>query len=236
MPASVDLALLERWLTGWSRARGLPLPRHAGGGLVVDAGLPDQLRRHCFMDAGTALRDCAAGIDLPFIHLKAAVDAGTLLRALPPHWTLEEPRYLMACAGPMAPARALPAGFDVALGVVHGAWRICVTDATGTVAASGCIVLHAGTAVFDRIETSVLYRRKGLASALMLALDRLAIQSGASERLLVATEAGVPLYTSLGWRHLAPWSTAVSRQGAAWQHSFWPETPYRGNVDGSTIT
>jgi GNAT superfamily N-acetyltransferase len=204
-----DLALLERWLTGWSRSRGLPLPRHAGGGLVVDVGAPDQLRRQVFPDAGAALSGCAAGIHDPFIHLKAAVDTGTLRRALPASWRIEEPRYLMQCDGPMRSGRTVPAGYGIHLTVEHGAYRICCTDATGAVAASGSIVLHAGTAVFDRIETAASHRRQGLASALMLALDQLACQAGASERLLVATEAGAPLYASLGWRHLAPWSTAV---------------------------
>lgn len=68
----IDLHLLERWQNGWSLARGRPLPTHHAGGLVVEVGLPDQLRRHLFVDAGSALRDCAAQIHAPYILLKAA--------------------------------------------------------------------------------------------------------------------------------------------------------------------
>jgi len=211
-PDTVTLALLERWLTGWSRSRGLPLPRHASGGLVVDVGWPGQLRRHVFLDAGAALRACAAGVHPPFVHLKAAVDADVLRQALPASWTIEAPGYLMRHCGPMTPDRTLPAGYDTDLSVEHGAYVIRVirvADATGAIAASGRITLQAGTAVFDRIETIEPHRRKGLASVVMLALDRLACQAGATERLLVATAAGTALYASLGWRHVAPWSTAV---------------------------
>jgi GNAT superfamily N-acetyltransferase len=213
-PEPVTLALLERWLTGWCRSRGLPLPRHAGDGLVIDVGWPDQLRRHVFQDAGAALRRCAAGIHPPFVHLKVAVDRDILRQTLPPGWTIEAPGYLMRRCGPMTPAGALASGYDVDLSVEHGAYVIrivSVADATGAIAASGRITLRAGTAVFDQIETAEPHRRKGLASAVMLALDQLACQADVTERLLVATEAGVALYVSLGWEHVAPWSTAVLR-------------------------
>jgi len=210
-PEPVTLGLLERWLTGWSRSRGLPSPRHAGDGLVVYVGWPDQLRRHVFPDAGAALRRCAASTHTPLVHLKVAVDRDILRQALPPGWTIQAPGYLMRHRGPMVPAGTLASGYDVDLSVAHGAYLIRVADATGAIAASGRIALGASTAVFDQIETAEPHRRKGLASAVMLALDRLACQAGVTERLLVATEAGVALYVSLGWEHVAPWSTAVLR-------------------------
>lgn len=37
---NVDLNLIERWLTGWTLARGVPLPTRHGGGLVVEVGWP----------------------------------------------------------------------------------------------------------------------------------------------------------------------------------------------------
>jgi GNAT superfamily N-acetyltransferase len=211
----VELCLLERWLTGWSLARGLPLPRHHGGGLVVDVGWPDQVRRHVFADAGSALQQCAANTHEPFVYLKAAVDPARLRLALPERWRVETPRYLMA-APALAPAPAamrrspaLPAGYVFNMDQEHGACVIRVFDAAGQAAAIGRVVLVGGTAVFDRIETFAPHRRKGLASALMAALDALAEQGAVSERLLVATEAGRALYLGLGWQVLAPYSTAV---------------------------
>ncbi|TGE23946.1 GNAT family N-acetyltransferase [Hymenobacter aquaticus] len=206
----LDLNLLERWLTGWSLARGVALPRAGGGGLVVEVGWPGQVRRHVFVEAGPALRACAARIREPLVYLKAAVGPDELRRALPAAWQIEEARYLMYCPGPMAaPAGELPAGYAVQLGVEHGASVLCLVDAAGQTAATGRVVVHRGTAVFDRIETMEGYRRRGLGSAVMHALDQLARQAGATERLLVATEQGRALYQRLGWRVVAPYSTAV---------------------------
>jgi GNAT superfamily N-acetyltransferase len=203
------LVLLERWLTGWSRSRGLPLPLHEGGGLSVEVGWPDQLRRYLFADAGAALCACAAQIHDPCVFIKATVDAQVLRRALPQRWAIEAPRYLMACAGPMQGAVTLPAGYTTTLAIEHGAYVVCIVDRAGVMAATGRITVDAGTVVFDRIETMEAHRRRGLASFVMMALDRLAIQAGASERLLVATGEGARLYLHLGWQHLAPFSTAV---------------------------
>lgn len=205
-----DLALLERWLTGWSSSRGLPRPLRDGGGLRVDVGWPDQVRRHVFVDAGSALQTCAAGVREGFFHIKAAVDREQLMQTLPAGWMVEEQRYLMVRSGPMQAASGLGPGFSIVSSSEHGTAVLCIIDADGAVAGTGRITLDQGTAVFDRIETSATHRRQGLASALMLALDRVAIDAGVTERLLVATEAGAHLYRHLGWQMLAPWSTAVS--------------------------
>jgi GNAT superfamily N-acetyltransferase len=210
LPAvNLDLSLLERWLTGWSLARGLPLPRRCGGGLVVEVGWPGQLRRHVFAEAGEDLQTCAAHIQDPFIYLKAAVEPAHLQRVLPPAWQLEPPRYFMHCPTAMAKFVPPPVGYVAQVAVEQGAAVLRLVDATGQPAAMGRVVLHGRNAVFDRIETLENHRRKGLATSIMCALDALAKQAGASERLLVATEAGRALYANLGWQVVAPYSTAV---------------------------
>jgi hypothetical protein len=150
---NVDLSLLERWLTGWSLARGLPLPRHDAGGLVVEVGWPEQLRRHLFVEAGRELQECASQIHDPFIYLKAAVDPDQLRLALPAHWQIESPRYLMYRPAAMASSAAPPAGYVANVEVEHGAYVMRFADATGQTAAAGRVVLNRGSAVFDRIET-----------------------------------------------------------------------------------
>jgi GNAT superfamily N-acetyltransferase len=205
----LDLSLLERWLTGWSLARGLPLPQPYGGGLVVEVGWPEQVRRHVFGEAGESLQACAAAIHAPFIYIKAAVEPALLRRVLTPDWQIEPPRYLMYCPKAMTPAGPPPAGYTAQLTIDHGASVLRFTDETGQTAAIGRVVLHRGTAVFDRIETLEPHRRKGLGTSLMCTLDTLADQASISERLLVATEAGRALYQRLGWQVVAPYSTAV---------------------------
>ena len=202
--------MLERWLTGWSMARGAPLPRHEGGGLVVNVGTVDEVRRHVFVDAGRALQACAGAIGEPFIYLKVTVEPEQLRRALSWRWQIEPVRYLMRLTAPMAAATAVPPGFSLQREVAHLAQVVRLVDASGQTAASGCMVMHQATAVFDRIETHAAFRRLGLGSAVMSALEQLAQAARARERLLVATEAGRSLYASLGWEVVAPYSTAVS--------------------------
>lgn len=195
---NVDLSLLDRWLTGWSLSRGLPLPTQEGGGLMVEVGWPDQLRRHVFVDAGRELCECAANIHDPFIYLKAAVDPDQMRSALPARWQIENPGYLMHRPTAMARSVTPPAGYFASVEVEQGTYVVRFADSTGQTAASGRVVMNRGTAVFDRIETLEPHRRKGLGAALMCALDALAEQAGVSERLLVATEAGRALYIRLG--------------------------------------
>ena len=206
----VDLDLLERWQRGWSLARGLPMPVRESGGLKVEVGYPDQLRRYVFADAGGDLQSCGLAISEPCVHIKAPVDMATLRASLPQHWQMEELRYLMRCDGPMRGKPDLPPGYAASEETEFGARLVRVLAQDGTTAAIGRVAVCAGSAVFDRIETSDAHRRRGLASCVMLALDRLAAQDGARERLLVATEAGRPLYTHLGWELLSPYSTAIT--------------------------
>lgn len=205
----IDLPLLERWLTGWSLSRGVPLPVRENGGLSVEVGMPLQLRRHVFLDAGPALQACADKIHAPLIYLKAPVEPAVLRAALPARWVVEDPGYLMLGPGAMTRHVELPPGYAVEESAEHGAKLVRVMHMDGEVAASGRITTDKGCGVFDQIITSEFHRRRGLGTVVMQHLDAIARQANVTERLLVATEEGRGLYMSLGWRLLAPWSTAV---------------------------
>ena len=204
----MDLSLIERWLTCWSLSRGVPLPLPCDGGLVVEVGMPDQLRRYVFADAGAALQACADRIREPHVFLKAPVAPEVLRQSLPARWNIARPGYFMAGPAQMENRVVLPQGYRVLHGREHGAHVVRVVDDGGNLAALGRIVLHGECAVFDRIETAESHRRRGLGSVVMQELDAIAAGGGAKERLLVATSDGRALYERLGWRALAPWSTA----------------------------
>ena len=206
---NMDLALIERWLTGWSLSRGVPLPLPYDGGLVVEVGMPAQLRRYVFPDAGQALQACADHIRHPHIFLKAPVEPEVLRQALPARWSIEVPGYFMQGPSQAMEKVAMPPGYRATFEAQHGAQVVRVIHDSGELAASGRIVLHGQTAIFDQIETAENHRRRGLGSVVMQSLDALAVQAGVSERLLVATEDGRALYTRLGWNVISPWSTAV---------------------------
>ncbi|TDB77991.1 N-acetyltransferase [Micromonospora sp. KC723] len=74
---------------------------------------------------------------------------------------------------------------------------------SGEVGARGTMGLTGTIATADRIETMPAHRRKGLASAMMSALARTAIEEGAEHGILIASEDGQRLYTRLGWQPVA---------------------------------
>ena len=209
MNTNADLALLERWLTGWSLGRGWPLPTQHDGGLHVEVGQPEQLRRHVFAEAGPELQRCAAQVTEAFVFMKAAVHSDVLRAALPARWKIEPLHYVMAGPERMHGEAPLLPGYQLVVDVENGGHVACVKAANDEMAAIGHVAIHGGCAVFDRIGTEEAHRRKGLASVIMHALDAIAREAGASERLLVATDAGRALYENLGWRVVAPFATAV---------------------------
>lgn len=206
---SIDFALIERWLTGRSLARGLPLPVPDGGGLRVEVGSPSETRRHVFLDAGEALQACAAQISASKIFLKAPVEPRVMRAALAPHWDIDDPGYLMCGPAKMSENAGLPAGYRIVVQAEYGGHLAQIFHANGALAAAGRVSVHAGSAVFDQIVTEEAHRRLGLGTVVMLTLDALAGRAGVTERLLVATAAGRSLYECLGWQVLAPWSTAL---------------------------
>ena len=78
---------------------------------------------------------------------------------------------------------------------------------TGALAASGYAVETRKVFIYDRIVTEPEHRRKGLGHAVMATLHA-AKKHLRSPELLVATEDGRALYSTLGWETISPYSTA----------------------------
>jgi GNAT superfamily N-acetyltransferase len=88
-------------------------------------------------------------------------------------------------------------------------------EAEGEVAARGQAALSGGDAVFDRIETTPRFRRRGLGGLVMTGLGAWAAENGATVGLLMASVGGRALYTSLGWTEVAPIVTLRGRAAGA---------------------
>ena len=101
-----------------------------------------------------------------------------------------------------------PDGYELLVEQEGALLSAIVTAADGTLAASGHAALLEAHAIFDRIETQEAHRRRGLGSRVMQALGRAARDCGAHHGVLVATPDGRALYTGLGWRLHAPFTTA----------------------------
>ena len=198
--------LLLAWLTGRSIARGLSAPVPDGGGFRVDTNGNDEIRRWVFPRIGQGLVDRVAIIDAPGFVLKVCATDDELRAVLPNHWQLQPAAWFMTTAGSI-PAPPLAEGYTIDVERDGAVTRAKVRDSTGALVASGFGGQTPDAFVYDRIETAAAHRRRGLGRAVMAALDRTR-QEHSAPGLLVATKDGRALYSTMGWRTIAPYATA----------------------------
>ncbi|MEO6605317.1 MAG: GNAT family N-acetyltransferase [Aeromicrobium sp.] len=82
---------------------------------------------------------------------------------------------------------------------IHGNSVTLRLETDDSVAAEGTIGVLGDVAVFDAIETSPKFRRRGLGRCVVSMLNSYALDRGASTGILAATSQGRMLYESLGW-------------------------------------
>ena len=204
---AVDTALIGKWLRARSICHGLPPPVADRGGWRLDTAQPGELRRYVFGAPCDGLRELGESIVIPRVFLKLCGSGDELRALLPPRWHLDEPRHVML-AGEWPPAATLAVGYTLRLTRVGVVTTAHVIAEDGAIAASGYAAEWGGVFIYDRIETAPAHRRRGLAACVMAAL-RQARRDAFSTEILVATSAGQTLYTSLGWRTISPYSTAL---------------------------
>lgn len=204
-----DPALVEIWVNGWTLTRGTPPPVREGEALRVDVGLPDQRMRYVYARWSEEVTRRAQEIDAPWCFLKVCAPSEVVRPGLPPAWEIRPPGFMMRCDGPMRGNAPLPAGY--ALELTGGAPTTVarITTADGQEAARGRMVCVGDVVIYDRIATEPGHRRRGLARALLLALEAAARARGGRRGLLVATTDGRALYETLGWNLHSLYTTAV---------------------------
>lgn len=204
----VDAELLEGWLRARSIARGLPRPVPDRGGLRVDTGTPDEHCRYVYAGPVQEIRELAQSITAPNIYIKMCGPKHQLLALVPPRWELQPGAYLMTYDGWRSPVPSVPMGYRLQV-VTESAMTIARIFADDdSLVASGSAVEYGGVFVFDRIATEPAHQHQGLGAAIMAALGT-AQQSKAAQRVLVATEAGRALYSTLGWSLRSHYSTVT---------------------------
>lgn len=201
----IDSAL-QAWLVARSLARGLPKPVPDRGGYRVDTNSDSEVRRWVFAQIGPGLIELGRTVRLSRHFLKLCGSADDLLGALPDGWQPGAPGYFMIGDGWSA-ERSLPADYVIEVDRQEAVTAVRIISSSGEVAASGYAAETHDAFVYDRIVTAPAHRRKGLGGVLMQAL-RGARRNRHISELLVATEEGRALYETLGWRMLAPYSTA----------------------------
>lgn len=208
MSKLVDAELLEQWLRARSIARNLPQPVPDRGGLRVDTAMPEELRRYVFAGPTPAITELAQEIHEPYVFIKMCGPGARLQSLVPPRWQLQPAGYLMTKEPGRNPVPSLPPGYWLQVQTESGVTTARIFADDDTPAASGYGVEYEGVFVFDRIATAPAHQHQGLGAAIMAALGT-AQQSQAAQRVLVATEAGRGLYSTLGWSVHSPFSTVT---------------------------
>ncbi len=204
---------VRRWIAGWRLCRGLDQPIEYGDVLLAQLNLPGRERE--------LFTDNPAVID----RLAAVVTETTWLTVTTPYGDAVAERLVAAGLRPFAeqkvlmssalgdhPQPAAPAAYELIVrsdGVLD---RVELRAADGTIAARGMMATVGTDAVMHDIHADPDHRRRGLGSVVMGALSQRALDRGAHDGLLMATEIGVQLYRSLGW---LPEATMVTASGSA---------------------
>ncbi|QPF75510.1 GNAT family N-acetyltransferase [Roseateles sp. DAIF2] len=197
------------WTYGWAISRHTQAPVQHAGYLQVSVGKPEQLTRYVLPRLDRELLHRLVSTEAaPGTWLKICAPLEQVAPLLSEPWQIHDPEFLMMAD---LAADAVPdiEGYRVHTEAV-GALVIAklVDDRTGELAASGQAALDGLFATFDQIVTAETHRRKGLGRCVMAALSKGALDLGAKQGVLVATQAGAALYTALGWSLVAPVTAA----------------------------
>ncbi len=204
----VDPLLVKGWLTARSLARDLPPPMEDHGGWRVDTNLPTEARRFVFARAHGQLRDLGESIVDPLVFLKLCGPAAAMRAALPARWQIQAGSYLMTCERQAQESTSFRAGYRAEVSQAGAVTAVRIVTDDGAQAASGFAAEAEGLFVYDRIVTEPAHRRRGLGTAVMATLGWARRHAG-SAQILVATEDGKALYSTLGWTVLSPYTSAV---------------------------
>ena len=201
--------ILGAWIRGWAVSRATPSPVAEPDGYRVDVGLPGHRVRY-LLHSPAAVPARARTAAAPGTWLKTCGARSAVVAGLTDAWTAGETEYLMAVEGALPPV-AVPPPYSLAVLGEGPVWEVVVSSGDAP-AARGQVAVASGVAVFDKIETEPEHRRRGLGRVVM---HRLGEAAAASTSVLLASEAGRGLYTSLGWRVVSDVVPAHVPEGAA---------------------
>lgn len=204
----MDPRLVLAWQAAHSLARKSPAPVPDRGGFRVDTHSEKEVKRWVFPAPCDGLLEVARDISSPRHFLKLCGTQDELQHALPAMWQMQPLNYFMEATMPADGTPSLPAGYRMELHREGSVTLANIVAPNGDLAANGTAAETMDAFVYDRIETAMDHRRKGLGIAVMSALAS-AKKSSGSRQLLVATEDGRALYARLGWTVISPFATAT---------------------------
>lgn len=212
--AEGESQLIRRWLNGWSVARSLPEAEpveSAGDGMRSECDQPgrevevfalradEEPESLARLAAAVAAARRTTWLTVPTLRpgtVEAVVGAAGLE-------VLHRSEWFMTTDLTEHPRHAPAAPYEREVRTEGPVTVVRLRDSSAEVAARGTIAVVGVDAVADRIETDAAHRRRGLGRAMMSALAQAAVAQGARNGLLIASEDGRRLYSSLGWRREA---------------------------------
>lgn len=174
----------------------------------MDTHSEKEVKRWVFPMLCGGVYDVARDVSSPRHYLKLCDTNEALRCALPPHWEVQPQNYFMEANALANETPCLPYGYKIELHQEGPVARVRIVAPNGDIAANGSAAETMDAFVYDRIETALDYRRKGLGIAVMRALES-SKKSSRSRQLLVATDDGRSLYERLGWMVISPFATAT---------------------------
>ena len=190
-------------------SRGKAAPEAIEGGWRVQVDEPDQTARYVFPNAGEPVQNLMQSVAPTLTPIKVCATLDEVAPLLTPPWVVDRTSPMMAKAILAAANATVAEGYAT---LVTGAGDLLIAMAvtrTQDIVAGGRVALIEDTAIFDQIWTHEAHRRRRLGSSIMRTLENVAVERGAVRGMLVATEAGCALYSTLGWRAYAPYTTAI---------------------------
>ncbi|MBT2484045.1 MULTISPECIES: GNAT family N-acetyltransferase [unclassified Microbacterium] len=196
------------WTEGWARSRSHASPTPIHGGVHIHVGSAAESARYVLTAPNTErARELASGVTEPRFWIKWPAAVNEAEPRIPGGWTLIEPQFLMGTQLTAA-TPLLPDGYRLTLDDEGDALEARVTTDTGILAARGRLGLST-VAVPDQIRTQLEHQRRGLGKAIMSTLSNAALDRGRSDAVLLASDQGRRLYSTLGWRVITPFWAAV---------------------------
>ncbi|WP_328306433.1 GNAT family N-acetyltransferase [Streptomyces sp. NBC_00442] len=212
--AKIESELIRRWLSGWTAARSLPKAEpfeSAGDGLRSTCDQPgrevevfalradEEPESLARLAASVGAARQTTWLTVPTLRpgtVEAVVGAAGLE-------LLHRSEWFMTTDLTEHSQHAPAASYEREVRTEGPVTVVSLHDSSGDVAARGTIAVVGADAIADRIETDAAHRRRGMGRAVMSALAEAAAAQGARTGLLIASEEGQRLYSSLGWRHEA---------------------------------
>lgn len=212
--AKIESELIRRWLNGWTVVRSLPEAEpveSAGDGLRSKCDQPgrevevfalradEEPESLARLAASVAAAQQITWLTVPTLRpgtVEAVVSAAGLE-------LLHRSEWFMTTDLTEHPQHTPAAPYEREVRTEGPVTVVSFQGPSGEVAARGTIAVVGADAIADRIETDPAHRRRGLGRAMMSALAEAAVAQGARTGLLIASEEGQRLYSSLGWHREA---------------------------------